>query len=195
MIRKTAMSRMKKPVVAILLALSWAAAHAETGSIVVQGFYDALRQVDRPDYTLHGSFRGTDADHDGVLRSDELEYFNFAGIHYVAPTPDAPATCRDARADCAVTMEYTIGSGTAAISASQVYTGPGMPNFYVLEFGTGVGYSEEFTVDPPVRLLWADYTTMTVTSVPEPSAAGMLLLGLAGLTAAARRRRGQTASR
>lgn len=181
MIRKTA---------ATLLLLACSAAHAETGWIEVMGFYDVLGERDRPDLVLSGGFKGTDADHDGVLRTNEVESFNFNSMQYIVATPGTPGSCAVSGLVCTLDFEYAIGSGTANFAITETYIDQDTGLLWRAEFATGVGYSFYYRGDPPYVLRWADYTTMTVTSVPEPSAASMLLLGLAGAGAVARRRRG-----
>lgn len=180
---------MKNIAVAALLTLGCAAAHAETGWIVIEGFYDGRLGIDRPDYKLFGMFEGTDADHDGVLRSDELSYLEIGNLTYVAPTPEYPYTCDESYHYCGASIEYTIGSGTARISAYETWTDPEHIHYSRYNFETGSRYTGDHSGNLYYDLRWTSYTTMTVSAVPEPTTAGMLLLGLAGTAAFARRRR------
>jgi len=178
---------MKHVAIAALLSICCAAAQAESGWITIQGFYDAEHAADRPDLKLFGRFEGTDTDSDGVLRADEISWLEIAGLWYSS----SPGACNQSYHYCGLTkMEYEIGSGTAAFKAYETWTDPEHIFYSQYTFETGVGYRISSGTGPDTALLWRDYTTMTVMAVPEPSTAAMLLLGLAGTAAFARRRRG-----
>jgi len=177
---------------AVLLTLAGAAAHAETGWITIQGFYDANTGRDMRDYKVFGRFEGTDANADGVLKANEISYFRIGAVQYAAPTPDYPSRCNDSYHYCSLALDYQIGSGTADFKVSETWTDPEHIHYSRYSFETGGRYLVDYGSDDFYRtyLVWKDYTTMTITAVPEPSTVGMLLLGLAGTAVFARRRRG-----
>jgi len=167
---------------AALLALLCSAAQADTGWITIKGFYDDLPGRDVPDGILHGRFDYTDSNGDGIVVSSEVDYLEISG-QYFGNGCSEPWYC-------SLDLTYSLSNGKLDIYAYN-YSGDWEHIVYSTQsFSTSYGYSQtrvSGSWSQSRDFIWRDYTTISVSAVPEPTTVSMLLAGLVGTFAMRRR--------
>jgi hypothetical protein len=140
-----------------------------TVDFAFQGFADAATGVFNPGRRAEGSFTGTDVDNNNVLSMDELNHFDWDGIHY--------------------SLTGLTGCGRGVVCSLRSFNYPinGQPEFTTLwwsgamEGATVSGVSITLSVDVGGEGshtdLWTPQTQY-VSAVPEPGAVPMLFAGL-----------------
>jgi hypothetical protein len=192
---------MKRQLFFAALSFVCAAAHGQstTWTFTYTGFYEQEQQRFVPDAVLTGSFTGSDLNGNGVIELRELSSLVIPNLNY----PLNVLACTDVypvRFNCSTArFSYSAQAGLDFRSISSSYDendGHGEIN----DITTGLSwnestYSARFGSSDPHSYRWTDQTKLSVvSSVPEPTEAAMLGLGLGvGLLAAGlrqRRRRG-----
>lgn len=177
---------LKKMMIAAAAAACASAGAAErTFEVVYQGFYAEHDSAFEPDRTLEVLLKVDDLDGDGNYSHDELVSLESDNINYYGYC--GAITCVTGFAWEAGQLPSYFASYTNQngfdYTSSTIHTGHSFTDFYQSSFG--FRYDYEWS--------WTDATTTTITEVtpiPEPAQYGMLAIGLAGIGALARRRRG-----
>jgi PEP-CTERM motif len=170
---------------AALAACTAAQAEEKTFEIVYKGFYSVEFSEFQAYRELSVEITVDDLDNDGSyslfelnrLKSEEIDYLNTCDpincVEYFSWTPGTLP-------EYSASYQYNDG-----VSFQQTTIVSGVDHrVYVATF---TGFEAEYTWQ------WTDATTTTITQispVPEPAHYGMLAIGLAGIAALARRRRG-----
>lgn len=169
-----------------MLLTSTAGAAERTFQLNYQGFFAEHDNVFDPEKTLEVEITVDDRNGDGSYSHDELVALLSGNIQ------NHDGFC--GFMSCVTAFSWTPGSepsyfasyawnNTVDFTQSTIHSGDEFTEFYSDVFGTSYDYTWK----------WTDATQRTVTeitAVPEPSACAMLLIGLAGIGAAARRRQG-----
>ena len=151
-------------------ALADDATFTYTGFLLEPTFY--------PDWTMSGSFSGTDADRDGTIELGELNYFRWDHLTYVGEE-----ACMNYTYCQLLAFSYTPG-GQLSFETELTYSD-------VIMWFTGNTVSGQYYRHGPTLLQWTDQTRFDidfVPAVPEPPGS-VLVLGGAAILMAARRLR------
>ena len=181
---------LKKLIVVGALAAS-TLAHAEVKDlqVVFKGFIDERTNTFNPNGRLQAFFSVDDLNNDGSYSLDEVVSFQAGSIYGTGCGDDYPVF------RCLSSFSYTPGSAPTFQAEYAVHD----EMFYRSEsWNTGVSYSNSFSS------MWGNsyyygyrwtaetqtYVLSATAAVPEPEQYAMLGLGLAGLLAFSRRKRG-----
>lgn len=178
---------LKKILSAVALSCSapMALAAPTTWNFSYTGFYSPSEQQFLPDYTIAGSFTGSDSNHNGVIEKAELSSFILQGMEYAGcATETIPYF------SCGLNPFTYALTGALNFSAGWDSSDGFVSQFYGITSGVGSFLTtiRPGNIEDTFSLEWTDATTLSISPapVPEPAAASMLLAGAALL--AARRR-------
>ena len=186
---------MSKRVLAVCAAICTSLALPATAQDFWQFSYTGFRiqetgQFD-PGIRFDGSFRGSDADHDGALELGELETFWWNGYSYF----ESPYTgCYGAR--CALkAFRYELGSGQLSFDAEWSYSDEAAYSKTTTITGVSHTFYGETGYPAPTNgstttYLWTDQTRFAISPPPvdEPPALALLPAGLLLMCVLRRRR-------
>ncbi len=182
---------LKKLIVAGALAAS-TLAHAEVKDlqVVFKGFIDLRTNTFDPNGRLQAFFSVDDLNQDGTYSLDEVVNFQAGAIGYTGACYDEYPV-----SSCLYNFSYTPGSAPTFSAGYAVHdemsyrsesweAGVAYSSSYSTMWGGGYYYGYKWT--PETRT----YVLSATPAVPEPEQYAMLGLGLAGLLACSRRKRG-----
>jgi hypothetical protein len=182
---------MKKFLSTGALLLCCTAAHADPTDTIswgfsFTGFYDSVSNSFLPEEVIAGSFKGNDADGDGLLEKDELLTLVVGELDYIAcaATSNAYYTCG------ASSFSFSPDSGLHFSVGSYGQDPEGWVGGGRLITTGDQHYTYEFnpTTTTERHLYWTSDTRLSMMSqAPEPHTWAMLAAGLLGLTWRSRR--------
>ena len=182
----------KLAVVGALAACSLAQAEVQELKVIYEGFYNAGTDEFDSWRRLTAYFDVEDINQDGTYSLDEVIEFHAGSVSYYGACSDHPVV-----ENCLSSFSYTPGSNPSFTARYSVHdemfyqsqswvAGESYSDIYSSAWGGGHYHNYLWTEETKTWILPADAPA----PIPEPSQYGMLAVGLAGIAALARRRRG-----